>query len=118
MATDTKKDSKQDVVPVTGLLADMEIEESVTIPMRGRGYDSDVVGIRAQLEACLTDGTARSFKNVSEEKREEYARKIRSAGKMKGKPEIKVGTRYDKANSKLIWGPAEVLDTLSGKKAS
>lgn len=119
MPTATKNQSTTSTetpAPVSELLAGMEVEESVGIPMRGRGYDADVLAIRAELEKCLIDGTARSFKGVSnDKKREEFARKVRSAGGMKGKEEIKVGTRHDKINDKLIWGPAEVLNRLSQK---
>lgn len=95
---------------------DMEVEEKLTVPLRGRGFDADVLRIRQELEKMLDEGTARSFKNVTDEQREFYARKVRSAGGIN--PEIKVATRYDKLNKKLIWGPEAVLNKLAGKSDS
>lgn len=102
---------------VSELLKSMEVETEVHTPMRGRGYDPDVIAIREELEKALKEGTARSFPNCSDAKvRETLARKVRSAGeKMRGKDEIKVATRYDQAQDKLIWGPKEVLDKLSSQ---
>lgn len=99
----------------TSLMDSMTTEDEVNTPIRGRGYDADTLAIREELEKCLTEGKARSFQNVPEDKREDYARKVRTAGAMRGKDPIKVSTRYDKANSKLIWGPADVLKQLSSK---
>jgi len=113
MATATAKKSTD--TPTTSILDNMELETELSTPIRGRGYSPDVIAIRAQLEASLTDGKARSFPNVPEDKREEVARKIRAAGAMKNHDPIKVSTRYVKATGKLIWGPASVLSALSSK---
>lgn len=110
MATKTKDESTG-----SSLLDSMEVEEELNIPLRGRGYDPDVIAIRETLEQSLTDRKARSFKNVEEGDRETYARKVRTAGEMKGKPTIKVATRYDKHSKKLIWGPDEVLREMAGQ---
>jgi hypothetical protein len=112
MAT-AKTTQKTEAPTVSSLMASMETVDTIDSPLRGRGYDADTLAIREQLEACLVDGKARSFPNVTEDKREDYARKIRTAGAMKNKDKIKVSTRYNKATQKLIWGPAEVLRKLS-----
>ncbi len=119
--TETKETPQdtQEAPVVSGLLADMEIEDTLTIPMRGRKYDADVVAIRAELEKCIADGTVRVFKNVTDTARRDLlSRKVRSAGNMKNKPVIKVATRWDDSTGKLHWGPASVVETLSQKRAS
>lgn len=93
------------------LLDTMEVEESVLIPMRGRGFDPDVLAIRGELEKMQKEGGAvRSFKDVAEEDKETYGRKVRAAGKIA--PAIKVSTRYDKRTSKLFWGPSANFESL------
>lgn len=116
MATGTKEKATESTV--SELFASMEVEESIHVPLRGRGLDPDVIKIREELEKMLTEGTARSFPNVEADKREFYARKVRSAGAMKTESlgeEIKVTTRYDKNTKKLIWGPDSVLKALVAK---
>jgi hypothetical protein len=89
--------------------------EKLDEPLRGRGFSAEVIAVRAELEACLTDRQGRSFDDVSEDEKEEYARIVRSAGSMRGKDEIKVTTRYVRSTNKLLWGPKEVMDELSKK---
>jgi hypothetical protein len=117
MATKTQEAAVETEAPVTGLLASMEVEEEVTVPLRGRGFDPDVIAIRGELEKALEEGTARSFTNCQDQKhRDTLARKIRTAGeKMTGRPIIKISTRYDGSSGKLIWGPKSVLDALASK---
>lgn len=101
------------------LFDQMEEVTELKIPLRGRAFDPDVLRIRDELEkmeANLKDGgepVARSFKGVTTDNREEFARKIRAAGQIK--PEIEVTTRLDKHANKLIWGPTSVLNKLAGK---
>lgn len=103
---------------VSDLFADMEIEEEVTASRGGgRQHTAEVLRIREELEKMVEQGdeaAARSFKNVNSDNREEFARKIRSAGKIS--PEIKVATRLDSDKGKLFWGPADVIDRRSVKR--
>jgi hypothetical protein len=117
MAKGSTATAEASEAPVSDLIASMAVEEEVTVPLRGRGFDPDVIAIRAELEKSLEEGTARSFPNCADDKyRETLSRKVRTAGeKMTGKPEIKVSTRFDKSNNKLIWGPKSVLDALANK---
>jgi hypothetical protein len=118
MATATASDKRkgQDQSETrTSILDDTEVVDSISIPLRGRQVSQDVLDIREALEAMVADGSARSFKNVTKENREEYARKVRAAAKLKGKEPIEVGTRFDEAAGKLIWGPEDNLKKLSGK---
>ena len=98
-----------------GILGSMEVETELSAPVRGRSVSPEVLAIRTELEKCLAEGTLRSFTNVEKDKREDFARKIRSAGSMNGKDEIVVSTRYIPSDSKLIWGPRSVMDQLSSK---
>jgi hypothetical protein len=118
MATATASTPKTDAAP-TGLMASMEVVEKVTLPRRGRGVSEDVIAIRAELVKQLEakTPTARSFQNIEKDDREVVARKIRAAGALTDrddKGEIKVSTRYDASNKKLVWGPESVLNQLAG----
>lgn len=108
-------DQTTEETAVSPLLASMQVETELNVPLRGRGFDQDVIDIRAELEKCQTENTARSFQNVDEDNKETYARKVRSAGAMN--PEIEVATRYIKGAKKLVWGPKSVLDAIGGKKS-
>ena len=101
--------------PAPSLLDAMEVVDHLDVPMRGRTVSADTVLIREQLEECELEGKARSFTGVTKETRENFARKIRAAATMKGKPTIKVGTRFIESEGKLIWGPQSVLDQLQSK---
>lgn len=89
--------------------------EKLDAPLRGRGFSDDVIAVRAELEASLIDHQGRSFSDVEEDNKEEFARIVRSAGGMKKDDPIKVTTRYVKATKTLLWGPKEVMDELSQK---
>ena len=119
MATKTAQKNTADTEStVSDLFADMEVEEEVTASRGGgRQHTADVLRIRQELEQMVEDGdeaAARSFKNVTAENREDYARKIRSAGKIH--PEIKVATRLDSEKGKLFWGPSDVIERRSVKR--
>lgn len=115
MATATQNKGTNTDEQVSELFQSMQVEDKINVPLRGRGTDPDVIKIREELETMLKDKTARSFQNVAADRREFYARKIRAAATLKGHDEIKVTTRYDKATSKLIWGPDSVLKALAAK---
>jgi hypothetical protein len=92
------------------LLDDMEVEEQITVPLRGRGTDPDLPKIVEELKKCLVDRNARSFKGITKENREPKARLIRKAGEI---AEIEVTTRLDEPTGKLYWGPSEVMSEVA-----
>lgn len=97
----------------TSSLLDVEVEETVTgSGRRGRAPSEVGIAIQAELQKMATDRTARSFKNVTPEDREVWARKIRAAAKVL---DIKVATRYDGQNQKLYWAPEDVMAELAAK---
>ena len=118
MATKAATKAQETEDQVSDLFADMEIEEEVTASRGGgRQHTAEVLRIREELEKMVAEGdeaAARSFRNVTAENREDYARKIRSAGKIH--PEIKVATRLDSDKGKLFWGPADVIERRSVKR--
>lgn len=96
----------------------IETVDEITAPMRGRGPSADTLAVRAELEAQLKDRKGRSFSGVSKDDKEKFSRLVRNAGKMTGKPEIEVSTRFDPHNDKLLWGPKEVMEELQAKTAA
>lgn len=113
-AGETEGSSGSTASTSTSLMDRMDTETELTIPLRGRGHDADVLAIRDELVKMKDENTARSFKDVEKEDQEPYARKVRAAGKL---ADIEVATRYDADKKKLIWGPKSVLKELSGKKS-
>lgn len=94
----------------SGILPPMEVEDDFNLPLRGKGYNSEVMTVRDELVKCMDEGTIRSFQNVDKEGKEKFARLIRKAGEL---AEIKTATRHDKNTNKLYWGPEEVMRKLS-----
>lgn len=119
MATQTKaqkaeaeaEEAAAEATP-TGMLPQMEVEEDFNLPLRGKGFNQEVIFVRDQLIQCKEEGTVRSFKDIKAEDKEKFARLIRKAGEM---ADIKPATRHDKATNKLYWGPEEVMKNLSQK---
>ncbi len=87
----------------------MEVEESVPKTTRGRAFDPQTLKIKDELEKQLQDRRARSFKNVEKDDRENWARKVRAAGKSLG---ISTATIFDPQAKKLYWGPEDVINEL------
>lgn len=96
-----------------------EVEEDVPKRNRGRQVDAETQAIVKELEKSAKDGKARSFKNVEEDDRETWARKVRSAARrtLNGKG-MAVNTVYDPDQKKLFWGPSNVIKTLQNKGES
>jgi len=118
MATTKTKDNATETAPVVDdILANMEEVTEIVGGSRGRQPRPEVLKIREQLEKMLVDRTARAFRNLTEDNKEEYAKLVRSAGNMTtgGRQKIATSTRWNPSTSTLIWGPKEVVEELSKK---
>ena len=76
---------------------------------RGRGVSKENQQIAEVLKQQLKDRKARSFKNITDDNREEYARKVRAAAKIAGMEGQVTTVRQ---GDKLFWGPTEVIKEL------
>jgi hypothetical protein len=104
------KSATADLPKIKGLV--VEKIDHLDEPMRGRGFDDDVLAVREQLEASLEDGQGRTFnvEGVDEPGRKSLENLVRRAGNIK--PVIKVSVRSNKRANKITWGPKETMDKL------
>lgn len=121
MATATKNQSTPEAL--TALLGEDAGVADVDDPnliksSRGRQEGADVIALRELVRESLNSGKAKVFSNITDDKkREEITRKIRAAGKGAAEDggDVKMSTSYNRDKAMLFWGPAEVIDKLTGK---